>query len=403
MKKITFPILFLSGIVLLVIACRKMDTEFRDFFNGKETVYPGKPLRIDNRPGNNRVQLFWNPSPDPSITQYVVYWNNKRDSVVVTATSHNPADSVRALVTGLSEYTYSFTIVALDAAGNRSVPVDINNVQVFGSQYIASLLNRPFDKVNPYEVKPDGSVVLYFLMADSLNTGTRIEYTTTNGLLKDTILTPGANTITIPDRKTGTVLRYNSGYVPVRNALDTFYAARYDTFPAIYTYVPCDKSKFAAVSLPNDAYADFGTSINLLWDGSQGPQGYPNIFHSNAAGVPQHFTFDLGQVYPNLARVEETGRDCCHNPDQFEVWGINDLTNAATTLPAGDPGWAAESVAKGWTLLKAVTRNDDGSAPMRFDLMNNPPPVRYIRIRVIHVVTNQDYSNMSELTFWNKQ
>src|SRR5688572_18098242 len=130
MKKITFTILILVSILLSKTACKKMDTEFRDYFEGKETVYPGKPLRIDSRPGNNRVLLYWNPSPDPSITSYIVYWNNKRDSVVVNATSHNSADSVLALVAGLAEYAYSFSVTALDAAGNRSVPVEINNVQV---------------------------------------------------------------------------------------------------------------------------------------------------------------------------------------------------------------------------------------------------------------------------------
>lgn len=380
-----------------------MDTEFRDFLEEKEIIYPGKPLLINSRSGNNRVLLYWNPSPDPSITRYAVYWNNRKDSVVVNATSHNPADSVVALVSGLAEYTYAFTIEALDAAGNRSVPTDINNVKVFGAQYSASLLNRPYDPAAPYEVKPDGSLALNFLMADSLNTDTRIEYTATDGGLKNTILRPAENVITIPDYKAGTRVRYNSGYVPVRNAFDTFYVATYDTFPDIFSYVQCDKSMFAPASLPGDVYADFGTSLDRLWDGSQGPQGYPNIFHSNGAGVPQHFTFDLGQVYNNLARVEETGRDCCHNPDQFEIWGIADLTNAATTLAANDPGWAAEATTKGWTLLKDVVRNDDGKAPLRFDLLENPPPVRYIRIRVKHVTTNEGYSNMSELTFWNKQ
>lgn len=403
MKKITLSILLLSGILIVMSACKKMDTEFRDFLEGKEIVYPGKPLGINSRSGNNRVLLYWNPSPDPSITRYAVYWNNRRDSVVVDATSHHSADSVRALVSGLAEYTYSFIVIALDAASNRSVPVEINNVKVFGTQYSSSLLNRPFDPTAPYEVKPDGSLMLNFLMADSLNTNTRIEYTATDGTIKETILMPGDNVMTIPDYKAGTLVRYNSGYVPVRNAFDTFYVAGYETFPNIYTYVQCDKFRFAPVSLSGDVNADFGTSLDKLWDGSQGPQGYPNIFHSNGAGVPQHFTFDLGQIYNNLARVEQTGRDCCHNPDQFEIWGISDLTNAATTLPAGDPGWAAEAVAKGWTLLKDVVRNDDGQAPMRFDLLDNPPPVRYIRIRVKHVVTNESYSNMSELTFWNKQ
>jgi hypothetical protein len=120
--------------------------------------------------------------------------------------------------------------------------------------------------------------------------------------------------------------------------------------------------------------------------------------------MPVHFTIDLGRVYNNLGRLEETGRDCCHNPDNFEVWGRADLNGAATTLRGNDGGWKDESIAKGWVLLKEVVRTDDGKAPFKVNLMDNPPPVRYIRIRVKHNTNNEGwYTNMSELTFWNKQ
>jgi len=112
----------------------------------------------------------------------------------------------------------------------------------------------------------------------------------------------------------------------------------------------------------------------------------------------------MGKIYNNLSILEETGRNCCHNPDQFEVWGIADISNAATTLPANDAGWKDEAIRKGWTLLLDAVRTDDGSAAKKFELIKNPPPVRYIRIRVKHNAngdTNQ--SNMSELSFWNGQ
>ena len=156
--------------------------------------------------------------------------------------------------------------------------------------------------------------------------------------------------------------------------------------------------------LPNDVNTyESGTSISKLWDGSVGPQGYPNIFHSDGAYIAHVLTFDMGKSYDNLAQIEETGRDCCNNPDRFEVWGRNDLNGATTNLRADDSGWKAEAIAKGWVLLKDVTRGDDGKNAQKFDLIANPPPVRYIRIRVLHTVTGSGYSNMSELTFWNKQ
>ncbi|RYD91150.1 MAG: hypothetical protein EOP54_22900, partial [Sphingobacteriales bacterium] len=97
-------------IVAGLFACRKQDTEFKNFLGDKEVVYPGVVNNPHSRPGNLRTALVWNPSSDPSITKYVVYWNNKTDSVVVQSAKHNPADSITAVIPGLSEYIYSFTV-----------------------------------------------------------------------------------------------------------------------------------------------------------------------------------------------------------------------------------------------------------------------------------------------------
>jgi hypothetical protein len=109
----------------------------------------------------------------------------------------------------------------------------------------------------------------------------------------------------------------------------------------------------------------------------------------------------MGKIYKHLLSIEEIGRNCCHNPDDFEVWGITDLTNASTTLPANDPGWKAESIAKGWKLLKEIKRTDDGQAPLKTDFDSNVPPARYIRIRVLHNSNGENnYTNMTQITFW---
>jgi hypothetical protein len=111
----------------------------------------------------------------------------------------------------------------------------------------------------------------------------------------------------------------------------------------------------------------------------------------------------MGKIYTNLAQIEETGRDCCNNPTKFEVWGIDDITNAATTLRADNPGWKDEAIAKGWKLLKEVVRTDNGNSAYKVALNDNPPPVRYIRIRVLSTSNGSSASNMSEITFWNRE
>ncbi|MCD9018939.1 DUF4998 domain-containing protein [Parachryseolinea silvisoli] len=394
--------IFIIVLVAGLAACESLDTDYESFLHDGEIVYPGVPINVFYRPGNQRLALAWQPSPDPSIVKYMVYWNNHRDSLEVEASSHDPADTMTVSIPGLQEYVYNFTVHAYDAKGHKSVPLEVENARAYGPVYAASLFNRRPDG-QAYTMDGNNIPTLHFVQGDTIHVATVVEYTNQAGVRVEQSLQGEGTAVTLDGYQPGTVVRYRSSYIPVSNAIDTFYVTRYDTFPPILT--PLNKALFSEVHLPNDVNVyESGTSVSKLWDGSVGPQGYPNIYHSDGnSAIPHHFTFDLGQVFENLAQLEETGRDCCNNPDRFEVWGIDDLTDAETTLPGNDPGWKDEAIAKGWTLLREVTRNDDGKAPFKVDLLEGAPPVRYIRIRVLHVTTNDSYySNMSELTFWRK-
>lgn len=405
--KILLHLLYIGlAVSILSVGCEKKPTDFRDFFDGHEIIYPGVASDVMVHPGDGRVGISWKPSPDPSIAKYVFVWNNGADSAVFTSAEVDGTDTMATAVIGnLSEYAYTFVMYAYDAQGNRSVPVEINNVRVYGPLYTNALLNRPIDAGNPYTVSDQGAVTLNFTTPDTININTTIRYTNTQDETVDTDLSPDNNSVTLPDYKPGTPVLYNSSYIPERGAIDTFYAPQYDTFPAIYTYVQCDKSLFAEMSLPYDmGVYQSDTRVSKLWDGSVGPQSYPNIFHNDGGlALPAHFSFDMGAVYNNLGRVEETGRDCCNNPDDFEIWGIADTTGAVLNISGSDANWKSEALAKGWTLLKEVVRADDGVAAYKTDLMTDPPPVRFIMIRVLHTTTGSNYVNLSELTFWNKQ
>lgn len=396
---------YLLVCVLLLVACSKKPTDYREFLNGTELVYPGKVSNAQALPGDGRLQLIWQPSPDQSIVKYTIFWNNSADSLTINSTTHNTSDTVRCTIPGLSEYVYSFIIYSYDDKGNRSVATEINNARVYGNVYKASLHNRLPD-VQPYTINSDNSVILRFTTPDTVNINTAVKYTNQGGVETTVALSPVDDSLKLTDYKFGTPVVYQSSYIPVTGALDTFYTARYDTFPAILRLVQCDKSLFQEHNLWGDmGIYQSDTRVSKLWDGSVGPQDYPNIYHSDGNGtLPRVLSFDMGKVYNNLSAIEETGRGCCNNPDQFEVWGIADLTNAVPEVNSNDAGWKAAMQSKGWTLLKVVTRSDNGNAAFKTNLMDNPPPVRYIRIRVLHNANGENsYVNMSEITFWNKE
>lgn len=402
--------LYTSLKVLLVfllagVSCNKKATDYRGYLANGEGVYPGVVSGVSVRPGNGRLMLVWNPSPDPAVSKYVVYYNNNTDSLVVNANSHLPGDTVKTIIDHLSEYTYAFYITSIDGKGNRSITTSVNNARVYGPIYQSTLHNRLPDPATSYVVNGDNSVTLNFVTPDTINIATYIDYTNASGQAAQAVLPGNSATVTLPSYQLGGTVLYQSSYIPVKSAIDTFLTVKADTFPPIFRLVQCDKGLFQEMTLQGDAgILQSDTRVSKLWDGSVGPQGYPNIFHSDGTNLPSAISFDMGKIYNDLGVLEETGRNCCHNPDHFEVWGIADTTGASPTLPTQDAGWPAAMSGAGWTLLTEAFRGDDGAAPMKFNFISDPPPVRYIRIRVLHNangVTNA--FNLSELTFWDKQ
>jgi hypothetical protein len=394
-------ILMVFMAIAVLCGCSKDALDYRKYLDGKERIYPGFPGKVAAAPGNYRVKLNWKASPDPSVTRYRIFWNNSADSLEMMAPDRAITD-VSVIIPKLVEYNYSFTIYSYDKAGNKSVPVQISNVKVYGDSYKSSLTNRFLVSADPYQLD-DSGITLNFERPDTINIATEIRYTYKDGTIHKSSLSPNENSIRLADYKTGTRIYFRSAYIPVKSAIDTFYTVDYDSLSNIM--VPLDKSLFRPLKLANDVgtYSS-ETSLSKLWNGNKTPTGYPDIFHSDdKSPLPHHFTFDMGKPVSNLAQFEIIGRDCCNNPTKFEIWGIADLTGAETQSPGNSAGWTAESKGRGWTLLKTVERSDDGSAPFKVSLPDGLPVVRYIRIRVIEVASGDAYySNISEISFWNK-
>ncbi|OOQ58754.1 DUF4998 domain-containing protein [Mucilaginibacter pedocola] len=232
MKNIFRVIVFLM-LFAAVAGCRKYNDDYKTFLDGHEITYPGLAGGFGYRAGNLRAVLVWHPSPDPSIKNYVIAWNNGKDSLTVEATSHSPADSMVVSIPNLKEYVYGFRMVAHDNSGGTSVGQELNNVRVYGPVYQSTLLNRGYDLAHPYTLKADGSVDLNFVKPDSGNVSTTIEYTTNASGAKTVVLPAASNTANLPDFKFGTEVKYQSAYKPTRNAADQFNTLTKATYPTV--------------------------------------------------------------------------------------------------------------------------------------------------------------------------
>lgn len=395
MKKISIAIFCVLSFAAYLMSCSDMNELHDSFMEDGEKIYAARLDSVIAASGKNRVQLTMQ-ALSQRINKVRIYWNDKSDSIDVPI--NNQTGVFNQIISDLNEGEYIFQFVSFDDYGNKSLKGEVS-CQAFGDLYSAGLINRKIEKMEYVETD---LVITWRSFANAL--GSELIYENAENGTSSVFVKPAETRTVISNYKNDGHYTIQSGYLPTANAIDTFKTTITEGFfPHYIRYTVCDKSLFAAMSLPNDMGRlgwDNNERMERLWDGSVGPQGYPWIFHGTSSrGV---ITFDLGRSYENLGLVEETGRDCCGNPLVFEIWGTDDISGAETELSAVDAGWPDEMMSKGWTLLKEVVRTDDGKAPYKTELNDNLPAVRYIRIRFKETVENQA-ANLSEVTFWYKE
>jgi len=401
--KTIFNITLICLISISYLGCKKYDEDYKAFLDNKEIKYSGKISSAGYHTGKLRAQLVWNPSPDPSISKYVITWNNGASRLEVPATSHNPADQVKVIIENLEEYVYSFSVVSYDNDGNKSIATEINNVRVYGPAYISTLLNRGVNTADPYLFQPDGSLKLNFNKRDTMNVSTTIRYTNTAGATEERQLPPEQNSILIPNYKAGTIIQFSSSYYPEAGSIDAFQAAQFSDFPTIVKITQCDKSLFKELKLPGDVSSEYGWILPHAWDNITGQdQG----FHTGGSGMPQSFSVDMGEeLQLDNFRLwqRENALYSVGNLKVFEVWGSNS--------PAADGSWAS------WTKLQTFTsfkpsglpkgQNTDADkafaqAGEKFTFPGNIAKYRYLRFKVLETWGGEGYLHFSEFTFFKR-
>ncbi|QJB31119.1 hypothetical protein HF324_06965 [Chitinophaga oryzae] len=219
----------MSALCLCTVACTKEATKYKDLLNDAEIIYPGPVSSLNARPGHLRAMLQWQPSPDPSITEYIIYWNNNTDSMKLPAKG-TTKDTIRTLITGMDEYVQNFVLYTTDGKGNKSVGQSLSGVRIYGPLYISSLVNRQLNSSKPPEALPGNAYKLFFSATDTaLNTNTRLTFYNANNQLQTVDLPSRSDSVVLNAVNAGTKVAVLSSYIPELKALDTFHVAYSDT------------------------------------------------------------------------------------------------------------------------------------------------------------------------------
>ncbi|MBB6236379.1 hypothetical protein HDC90_000990 [Pedobacter sp. AK013] len=220
-KKLTvFALLIL--VAGIYSACTKQD-DFKKFVAGGEISYTGKLDSVKMYSGDSRVVLKGLFLADPKVVSCKIFWNNKKDSIVIPVVKKNIVDTLNYSIPISAEGLQNFTIYTYDKAGNKSIPV-YANARSYGDRYKASLSNRGISTA----VKgTDGNATIQWLGMDKL-TGvftTELQYTNSSNTLV-TVRTPIDSTKTIlKNYKSGSTFKYRTLFLPDTNCVDTFRVA----------------------------------------------------------------------------------------------------------------------------------------------------------------------------------
>ncbi len=232
---------FLVLFALIIYSCTSAD-EYLKFTEGGEIIYTGKIDSVKIFPGKNRIEIQGLILSDPKVTELRIYWNVKKDSVVVPITRTSGVDMVSTIIDNLNEDIYNFELKTFDAEGNASLPVTTSS-EVYGERYINSLLNRPV--LSNILVGSKLTINFINLNANSGALGSEIVYTTTSDTQKTVFVDISTSSFVIDDFKSGSTYTYRTLYKPVANAIDTFYTAYKDVKPVTAPILKNAKQPFA--------------------------------------------------------------------------------------------------------------------------------------------------------------
>lgn len=395
-------------IIFALSSCEGEINPVKDFTDGEELRYPGKPTEAIYRAGNNRLEIQFTLNPDPNITKALVYWNMKEESITIDIDrSQLTDDKVLYIIDHLPENVYSFEIYTEDKFGNRSVPEYMTG-RTYGSRYHGFLTHR---LITGYEAANlDGDIHIH--LGDSVlgSQETILSYTNLANQEVEMTIANTVNTVTLENANFAKPIKYKTLHLPEPNAIDVFEVAAAD-----YTIDP--EKLVYELPKPYATYFVEGFDTNngnyaALWNGKWGKTystddgGSPWGGEAGwaAVDVPKGswITMDLGRV-AKLQRYR-TGfywpyRKSC--PQITEIWAYQ-----GTGAPTAADGWD-HWVKMGEINNASFIKNQDDMIreyPIGDNIYIDYPKAFAARYYRVKFVTNWDPNNancnLAEMTFW---
>lgn len=396
MKKINLKIkivqiFLLTGSLACIWACK--DNELIGIIEEGGNI-PGSVSNVTVINDHGKATLKYNLPDDPDLLYVKAEYKLPNGEMRIIKASHYTNEMV---VDGFeSTSPYLIQLMAVNKSENSSKPVEVT---VNPKEPIFNLV---FDKI---EVAPTfggiriqaenehrGNIVIV-PMVDSLGNG---EYLPLDSYYtEDSIINYNVRGLQPKEM-------HFAFYVRDRwlNSSDTLY---HSMIPLEENLL--DRQFFEPLRLPGDAELMYGTTLDLLWDGSNDPNRWPCLYTVESAGAPQTLTFSIGKsakisrvvIYPR----REDGFYDKGNLRDFEIWGSDQ--------PALDGSWESWDRIAVCNVIKPSgtppgtnTGADDaaGQAGWSFDVEEDAPKYKYLRIRNLRNWRGSYFMQINQVHIW---
>jgi hypothetical protein len=222
-NKSKFNLWIWLGMVVGLMSCEKMNDLHDKYLQKGEITYLSRIDEVKILPGNQRAKLHYT-NKDPKAHTLTVYWRSKADSLVFPIPENKVGEVLEIELPNLPEDFLTFQLVTKAANGDKSLPKELS-ARIYGDKYRASLTNRLIKSAvylkNANELKVEWGTSL----ENAVNI--QLSYDATDGKSRQ---------LDVPIEEQSIVylnmfkenLSYRTGYLPVQNAIDTFYTTPVD-------------------------------------------------------------------------------------------------------------------------------------------------------------------------------
>lgn len=124
MHRYNYKSLLFFMLLIMTFSCAKKQAH-EEFIGTQESIYVGKVQSVKVENGIGKVTAEWQVPPDPNISNFRIFWNNKKDSLNVNFERSKLLDNlVEVEISPLRSGNYFFEIYSLDLNGRRSVKTE---------------------------------------------------------------------------------------------------------------------------------------------------------------------------------------------------------------------------------------------------------------------------------------